>query len=75
MFETRRFIFTASLFPFLGGVFCFWVGYEVIVQSGLSASAPVLVALVLGIPLMIVARLRSHSAFFKQRAIAYASID
>ncbi|MGO8870764.1 MAG: APC family permease [Acidimicrobiales bacterium] len=73
-FQSLIFFFTGSLFPFVGGAFCFWVGYEVIVQSGLSASAPVLVTLVLGIPLMIIARLRSKSAFFKQRPVAYTSI-
>ncbi|HXY44569.1 MAG TPA: APC family permease [Acidimicrobiales bacterium] len=75
MFRSVRFFFTGSLAPFLGGAFCFWVGYEVIVQSGLKASAPVLVDLVLGIPLVIVARVRNTTAFFKQHPIAYTSID
>src|SRR5271165_798163 len=50
MFEQVRFLFTGVILPFLAGIFCFWVGYEVIRQSGLSASAPVLVAYFLGIP-------------------------
>lgn len=75
MFRNTGFFFTGILLPFLAGVFCVWVGFEVVKLSGLSASAPVLVALVLGIPLMIIARLRSKSAFFSQRPLAYDSID
>ena len=74
MFKKASFFFVGILLPFLAGVFCFWVGYEVIKQSGLSASAPVLVAYALGIPLVIVARRRSPSEFFEQRPIAYESI-
>jgi hypothetical protein len=36
MFTNAGFSFTAVLFPFLSGPFCFWVAYEVIVQSGLK---------------------------------------
>ena len=75
MFERTSFFLTGILLPFLAGLFCFWVGVEVIRQSGLGASAPVLIVLVLGIPLMSIARRRSKSAFFTQRPIAYDSID
>ena len=66
---------TAILLPFLAGLFCFWVGYEVIKQSGLAASADVLVVLALGIPLVWGAQRFSRGDFFKQRPIAYASIE
>jgi len=75
MFRKSSFFFTGVLLPFLGGVFCFWVGYEVIKQSGLSASAPVLVSFALGLPFVIVARLRSTSGFFQQQPIAYDSVN
>lgn len=73
MFKKASFFFSGILFPFLAGLFCFWVGYEVVRQSGLSASAPVLVAYVMGVPLVVVARQRSTSQFFQQRPIAYDS--
>jgi len=75
MFKRASFFFTGIVLPFLAGLFCFWVGYEVIKQSGLSASAPVLVAYAIGVPLVIVARQTSTSQFFQQRPIAYDSIN
>lgn len=73
MFNDATFFFTGILLPFLAGVFCFWVGYEVVRKSGLRASAPVLIAVALGIPLVIVTRLRTKSEFFEQEPIAYDS--
>ncbi len=75
MFENVGFFFTGVLLPFLSGVVCFWVGYEVVKLSGLSASTPVLVAFALGIPLVIVERLTTKSHFFEQRPVAYESVD
>ena len=75
MFQKANFFFTGILLPSLSGLFCFWVGYEVVRQSGLSASAPVLVAYALGVPLVFIARLRSTSEFFEQRPIVYDSIN
>jgi amino acid transporter len=75
MFHSASFFVTAVLLPFLAGLFCFWVGYEVIKQSGLAASADVLVVLALGVPLVWVARRYSRGEFFKQRPVAYASIE
>lgn len=74
MFRSPRFFVSGILLPFLAGLFCFWVGYEVVHQSGLAASADVLVALVLGLPLVWLARRRSHSDFFEQRPVVYSSI-
>ncbi|MGO9581553.1 MAG: APC family permease [Acidimicrobiales bacterium] len=75
MFKKTSFFFTGILLPFLSGVFCFWVGYEVVRQAGLVASAPVLVAYALGVPLVIVARQSSTSDFFAKHPIAYDSIN
>jgi amino acid transporter len=74
MFKQASFFCTGILLPFLAGIFCFWVGYEVVRQSGLSASAPVLAAYALGIPLLIITRLKSTSNFFKRQPITYDSI-
>jgi hypothetical protein len=64
-----------SLLPFFAGCFLFWVGYEVVKQSGLGASAPVGVGFALGVPLVIVTRLTTKSDFFKQHPMVYGSID
>jgi amino acid transporter len=75
MFMDLRFFVTGVVLPFLGGVFCFWVGYQVVRQSGVGASAPVLVTFALGGPLVVLARLTSKSGFFQRRPLAYDSID
>jgi amino acid transporter len=75
MFANRRFFFTGVLLPFLSGTFCFWVGYEVIRQSGLSASAPVLVTLALGVPLVAIHHRFTRSDFFHRTTVAYESIE
>ena len=45
MSQTHRFLVLGVVLPFPSGLLCFWVGYEVIVESGLTASASVLVTL------------------------------
>ena len=50
------------------------VGSEVIHQSGVAASADVLVVLELGSPLVWLAQRRSRTDFFERRPVAYASI-
>jgi len=74
-FQRIGFFFTGVLLPFLGGVFLLWVGYEVIKQSGLNASAPVLITMGLGIPLVIIAKIFTKGDFFKQPLVAYTEID
>ena len=75
MLTSRRFFFTGVLMPLLSGGFCFWVGDRVIAQSGWSASAPVLVAMLLGVPLVLVAQRLTHTDFFHRPAIAYESVE
>jgi len=75
MFVSARFFLTGVLLPFLSGAFCFWVGYEVIRQSGLRGSAPILVAMALGVPLVFVHQWTSRSDFFHHHAVAFDTID
>ena len=74
MFQSIPFFVSAILLPFLAGLFCFWVGYQVIRQAGLVASADVLVIMALGVPLVWLAGRRSRTDFFKRRPVAYTSI-
>jgi peptidoglycan/LPS O-acetylase OafA/YrhL len=74
MTKNVQFFFTGVLLPFLSGLFCFWVGYEVIKQAAASASG-VLVALGLGIPLVFIARRATHGDFFHRPDVAYVSIE
>jgi hypothetical protein len=74
MLANARFFLSGVLLPFLSGAFCFWVGYEVIKQSGAAASASVLVTMTLGVPLIFLARYYTRSDFFRG-TIAYDSIE
>jgi amino acid transporter len=74
-FRKVGFFFSGVLLPFVGGVFLLWVGYQVVKQSGWSASAPVIYAMGAGIPLVIIARIVTKGPFFKQPLVAYETID
>jgi amino acid transporter len=73
-FQRIGFFFSGVLLPFVGGVFLLWVGYQVIKQSGWSASAPVIYTMAAGIPLVIIARFTTKGNFFKQPVVAYTDI-
>jgi amino acid transporter len=74
-FQKVGFFFTGVFLPFVGGAFLLWVGYQVIEQSGWGPSAPVLITMGLGIPLVIIARFTTKGDFFKQKPVAYTEID
>jgi amino acid transporter len=74
-FQRLGFFLTGVLLPFLGGVFLLWVGYQVVKQSGWSASAPVIYTMLAGIPLVIIARYTTKGDFFKQPRVSYDSIE
>ena len=69
--------FLAGLLPLIGGVFLFWIGYEVVFPAGtsfsdaVSAGLPVLVCFGLGIPLTIIAALVNKNGFFKEKTVSY----
>jgi amino acid transporter len=62
-----------GILPLIGGVFLFWIGYQVIAQ-GVGAAIPVLITLGLGIPLTVVAALVNKNGFFTQKTVAYDQI-
>ncbi|MHB8555828.1 MAG: APC family permease [Candidatus Dormibacteria bacterium] len=62
----------AGILPLLSGLFLFWVGYQVVVQAGVSSSLPILITFILGVPLVLLARVLSHSGFFKKPTVVYS---
>ena len=73
-FQSARFFLTGILLPLLGGAALLYVGYQVIKQSGWSGAGADIITLLLGIPLVIIARLTTRGDFFKQKPIAYTEI-
>jgi amino acid transporter len=77
LFTSASLFFLAGLLPLIGGVFLFWIGYEVVFPAGqsfsdsISAALPVLIAFGLGIPLTIVAALVNRNGFFKEKTVSY----
>lgn len=61
----------AGVFPFVGGVFLLWIGYQVVAQSGISSSLPVLLTIAVGIPLVLYARFTSKGDYFSRGTVAY----
>lgn len=68
-------LFFAGILPFIGGVFLIWIGYQVVSQSGLSTSLPILITLGAGIPLVLIARFTARTNFFKVKTVAYELAD
>jgi amino acid transporter len=73
-FQTVRFFFSGFLLPLVGGVTLLAVMYQVIKQGGWSGCYPDIITLVLGIPLVLLARFTTKGEFFKTKPIAYTEI-
>ena len=71
LFKSPVNLILAGLLPLLGGIFLFWVMYQVIAQSGVGYSMPIIVTFGLGVPLVILARLLSTSDFFHRPTVSY----
>ncbi len=71
--------FLAGLLPFAGGIFLFWIGYQVIFPAGVSLSdqistaLPVLITFGLGIPLTIIAAVVNKTGFFHEKTVSYVN--
>ena len=71
LFKSPSYLILAGILPFVGAVFLFWVGYQVIVQAGFEASLPVLVSVALGVPLVILTMVLTKSDFFSRKTVSY----
>jgi amino acid transporter len=61
----------AGVLPALSGLFLLWIAYQVVSQSGLQASIPVLVTLGFGIPLMLLAFALNKTGYFHRPTVTY----
>jgi len=73
-FQRVGFFFSGVLLPLVGGIVLLAVGVKVIVVAGWSGAYPDIIALLLGIPLLFVARFTTTGDFFKTKPIAYDEI-
>ncbi len=73
-FQKSSFFVSGVLLPFLGGVTLLTVGIIVIVKAGWSGANADIITLVLGVPLVLVARFTTKGDFFKQKPVAYTEI-
>ncbi|HVB54282.1 MAG TPA: APC family permease [Candidatus Acidoferrales bacterium] len=71
IFHSPTNLIMAGILPLAGGIFLFWVMYQVIAQSGIGYSLPIIITFGLGIPLVILARLLSKSDFFHRPTVSY----
>jgi amino acid transporter len=80
--SVTRFIF-AGVLPFLAGLFLFAIAYVVIAPTSLpyggaadwATSLPIIIAILIGIPLVIVAQLTTKSTFFKEKTVSYVLVN
>jgi amino acid transporter len=77
--SVRLFLF-AGLLPFIGGVVLFFFAYAVLVPSGAApfgqasdwgTGLPILIAIGIGLPLVLIAKLNDRSQFFRTRTVSY----
>ena len=73
-FQKTSFFFTGVLLPLVGGIVLLFVCGYVIYEGGWSGSYADIITLLLGIPLVIIARFTTKGDFFKQKPIAYTEI-
>jgi amino acid transporter len=77
LFTSPSLFFLAGLLPLVGGLFLFWIGYQVVFPNNeidsttLSTAAPVLIAFALGIPLTFVAAATNKTGFFHEKTVSY----
>jgi amino acid transporter len=77
LFTSVSLFFLAGLLPLVGGIFLFWIGYQVVFPNGqitsdaISTALPVLITFGLGIVLVIVAAVVNKSGFFHEKTVSY----
>ena len=73
-FKSGRFFLTGILLPLIGGIALLAIGAKLIAQVGWSGAYADIIVLLLGIPLVIIAKYTTKGPFFDQKPIAYDEI-
>ena len=73
LFKSGTNLILAGILPLVGGIFLFWVAYQVVVQGGVGTSLPILITFGLGIPLVLSARLFGRADFFHRKMVTYTA--
>jgi amino acid transporter len=73
LFKSATNLILAGILPLVGGIFLFWVAYQVVVQGGVGTSLPILITFGLGIPFVLVARIFGRADFFHRKMVTYAA--
>jgi amino acid transporter len=73
LFKSATNLILAGILPLVGGIFLFWVAYQVVVQGGVGTSLPILITFGLGLPLVLSARLFGRADFFHRKMVTYAA--
>jgi hypothetical protein len=76
--SVSRFIF-AGVLPLVGGIYLILVAYVLIVPTTLpfgqsadwGTSLPIIIAIALGLPLVIIAAMTARSGFFHEKTVSY----
>jgi len=74
VFKSARVFVFAGVLPLLGGLFLFWIAYQVVKQAGIGSSLPVLVTIGIGIPLLLATWYFNRTGFFQQKLVAYTNV-
>jgi len=79
VFKSVRFFFMGILFPITSGIILLLIGYKVFHDGWFNpannTALPIAITMILGVILVIVARIFGHSGFFKTKVIAYDTIE
>jgi amino acid transporter len=70
LFSSVTLFLLAGLLPFVGGLFLFWIGYQV-VAGDVSDSIPILIAFAAGVPLTAIAAIVNKNGFFREKTVSY----
>jgi amino acid transporter len=71
LFKSPRVLFFAGILPAVGGLILLWVAYEVVAIAGFTQSLPVLIAGIVGVPLVVLTMVLTKSDFFHRKTISY----
>ena len=78
LFSSARLLIFAGILPFVGGLFLFAIAGYVVYQSwttDIGTALPVLVAMGVGLPLLVLAAVTNRSGFFRERTVSYIMVE